>query len=291
MRCKSCDYYLWNIDGRNCPECGTAFSPSEYEFKPNAVTYCCPHCQQTYYGTDEKGHLVPRTFACVQCNNTIDMDQMILLPAEGFGLDDTSKLPPHPWEDRTPDRSRIAAWFRTAKDAMVKPKTLVHQRRREDSISGHWGFLIWNYVFIWLITLVPLMLFFLASLQGTGNGNLVEVLSIWGFLLIMPFAMILYALIGIVILGSITHGLLLLMGKPQGTIGDTFRCMCYSQGVMWPAVIPICGWLFAAYVCSIWFLVSSILMLKHTHKTSGTATSIAVLALPVVWFAFVVLLS
>ena len=83
MRCKTCDYPLWQIRDRKCPECGSAFRPSDFEFTLNSVRFCCPHCEQAYYGTGANGHISPRTFACVSCAKVIDMDEMVLLPAEG----------------------------------------------------------------------------------------------------------------------------------------------------------------------------------------------------------------
>ena len=59
MHCRNCEYALWNLTTRECPECGTAFRPSEYEFVPQSVRFCCPHCDHPYYGTGEKGHIEP----------------------------------------------------------------------------------------------------------------------------------------------------------------------------------------------------------------------------------------
>lgn len=105
MRCKVCDYRLWNLPSRACPECGTAFRPSDYEFTPNSVQFCCPHCNQPYFGTDQKGHLVPRAFDCVQCGRHIDMDQMVLRPGEGVREEQTQ-------QDRNPwlERRKVGWW-------------------------------------------------------------------------------------------------------------------------------------------------------------------------------------
>ena len=84
MRCRTCDYPLWNLKTRQCPECGSQFSPVEYDFRPNTVRFCCPHCEQAYYGTDSRGHLEPRSFACVTCGEHLSMREMVLLPAEGL---------------------------------------------------------------------------------------------------------------------------------------------------------------------------------------------------------------
>ena len=83
MRCESCDYPLWNIASRSCPECGAEFRPSDFEFVPHTVRFCCPHCDHPYFGTDERGHVVPRAFACLQCGEAIDVDEMVLRPVPG----------------------------------------------------------------------------------------------------------------------------------------------------------------------------------------------------------------
>ena len=84
MRCWHCDYSLWNLKTQNCPECGAGFRPSDREFVANSVRFCCPHCDQAYYGTGPKGHLEPDRFDCVQCGKSITMDEMLLLPVEGL---------------------------------------------------------------------------------------------------------------------------------------------------------------------------------------------------------------
>ena len=37
MFCKSCNYPLWNINTRQCPECGAPFKPSDFQFALNEV--------------------------------------------------------------------------------------------------------------------------------------------------------------------------------------------------------------------------------------------------------------
>jgi len=129
MRCKKCDYRLWNLPSRRCPECGTPFRPSEFEFVPNSVRFCCPHCSQAYFGTSPKGHLIPSTaFTCVACGRPVHMDDMVLQPAEGFSEEQT--VPRHvPWLER--DRHGFwRAWFRTIGMAMVAPGQLMQSLPR-----------------------------------------------------------------------------------------------------------------------------------------------------------------
>ena len=99
MRCKGCDYPLWDIAARACPECGLPFRPSDYEFAINSVRFCCPHCHQSYYGTGQKGLLVPSRFHCVSCARLVDLDEMVVLPREG--VPESVSIPDRmPWLER-----------------------------------------------------------------------------------------------------------------------------------------------------------------------------------------------
>src|SRR5690349_19508143 len=119
MNCKTCDYSLWNLKARQCPECGTAFTPSEYEFVINSTKFCCPHCDQCYYGTDHRGHLVPREFICVKCGQHIEMNQMVLRPAEGVSEQQT-RIDRMPWLEKA-HRSWIKRLLLTMSGGMFNP--------------------------------------------------------------------------------------------------------------------------------------------------------------------------
>ena len=105
MRCRGCGYSLWNVPGRTCPECGQAFRPSEFRFKPNAVEFCCAGCGQQYYGTDPDGLPQPRSFACVRCQAPCELDSMVLRAAPGVNDADVA-ADEVPWSDR----ARIGWW-------------------------------------------------------------------------------------------------------------------------------------------------------------------------------------
>jgi hypothetical protein len=121
MRCKGCGYSLFNHRGRTCPECGAAFTPSDFEFIPNAVEFCCPGCMQQYYGVDPRGLIDPRTFDCVGCGAPCDLGSMVLRPAPGVPEDRTELLRV-PWEDGS--RGRWKRFGGTLADAMGRPTRL-----------------------------------------------------------------------------------------------------------------------------------------------------------------------
>ena len=85
--------------------------PSDFEFVINSVQFCCTHCDKSYYGTGEKGHLQPTRFQCVQCDSTIDMDQMVLRQTEDVRKEQT-QVDRNPWMQRR-QRGRIRSWFAT----------------------------------------------------------------------------------------------------------------------------------------------------------------------------------
>src|SRR5688572_13451876 len=99
MRCTTCQYPLWNLPGRQCPECGTPFLPSEFTFVPNSVRFCCPGCGQDYYGTGPGGHLEPEQYDCVRCGRPVSMNEMVLLPTAGVEEKQT-EVEVVPWLDR-----------------------------------------------------------------------------------------------------------------------------------------------------------------------------------------------
>ena len=40
MRCKQCEYPLWDLNPGPCPECGTVFDPTEFRFKTGEIRFC-----------------------------------------------------------------------------------------------------------------------------------------------------------------------------------------------------------------------------------------------------------
>ena len=99
MRCEHCGYRLWLLLSRRCPECGTEFKPSDFEFVPHAVQFCCPHCNQAYYGTSSQGHLRPIEFDCVSCGRHIHMDEMVMMPTDGVDEEQLLDRADEYWRD------------------------------------------------------------------------------------------------------------------------------------------------------------------------------------------------
>ena len=132
MRCKTCDYPLWNLKTRQCPECGAAFKPSDYQFTMFAVKFCCPHCDQAYYGNGPHGYLRPSEFTCIKCAIFINMDSTVLRPSEGT---DESHTRGNRAQWIEPSKGRqIRCFSSTIGESMLRPDRLIEGIPPESSM-------------------------------------------------------------------------------------------------------------------------------------------------------------
>ncbi|MGI9013199.1 MAG: hypothetical protein ACR2GY_03010 [Phycisphaerales bacterium] len=288
MRCKTCDYPLWNLPTRQCPECGNAFLPSEFAFRPSTVEFCCPHCQQSYYGTDVSGHLVPRAFSCVKCSAAIEMDAMLLRPAGGAS-DATTEADFMPWLERH-RRGRIRSWFRMVGRGLVSPGKLMDVTPVSSSTGDAVWFAVINAVVIAGAFFLPfgLCVFLPMLFGGPGGGGGGGMIT--GPLILMACSAG-FILFGLLIWGITAHGLLRLTGATQHTVGRTYQAVCYTSGAMVTSATPCVGFYFGW----IWWTVSAIIGVQKAQNVSGGRATFAVLTPPLlavaggfVWLLFAI---
>ncbi|CAG1002558.1 hypothetical protein PHYC_03003 [Phycisphaerales bacterium] len=279
MRCKTCDYTLWNLKARECPECGSPFRPSDFEFTLNSVRFCCPHCGQDYYGTGEKGHLIPDRFPCVSCGQFIEMDQCVLLPTEGVA-DEQTKVDEMPWFERS-RRGIFASWFATIGRAMVAPHRLM------DSIpqGSPSGFLFGSLTtsILYGVSAVPVFIVIMAIGAGVG-GNATRVVAgmaggLGGTLLGILVGTFVFMALWI---GS-AHVVLNITGGTPHPIRRTSQAIGYSAGANVLSAIP-CVTFYFFWLWWIWWAVAAIIMLARAQKVSGGRATLAVLAFPLLLF-------
>ncbi|GMV97536.1 MAG: hypothetical protein AMXMBFR83_18940 [Phycisphaerae bacterium] len=295
MRCRQCEYRLWALRTRECPECGRPFAPSEYEFVPGSVRFACPHCDQSYYGTAANGHLVPTEFDCVSCGRHVHMDEMVLFPAEGIE-EERTRLEAMPWLDRK-NRGFVRAWFRTLGMALVAPGRLMVLTPAGRSVGQAWWFAVVTQLIFSLtagLTVMILPLLLVAGLgRGGGPGPMSVLTGTFGGMCLGWWASI---LVGVALWGLIAHGFLYLTGGARNGIGRTYQALCYSSGANVLAGLPCVGiHLFLFGIAPIWWVVSAILMLREGQKVHAFRAATAVLILPLlvvageaVFFAVVV---
>lgn len=274
MNCKNCNYPLWQLKARVCPECGTPFKPSDFEFVLNSVRFCCPDCGQEYYGTGADGHLDPIEFDCVNCKRHLHMDQMVLRPAEGVDERQTSPSP-MPWLER----KRIGffkGWMRTIGRALVMPGRLIESVPEDSSLGSAWVFAVLTYLATMMVLFVPMMVLMAISAAGMGGGM--------GGGLTMLFEMAVAILVGILVFlfaifmwANITHGLLKLTGKTAFGIHRTFQVICYSSGANVASGVPCVG----GYFGWIWWTISATIMLRAGQRVSGWRAALAGVLPPV----------
>src|SRR5438552_7947977 len=222
MQCQTCGYSLWNLRTRQCPECSAPFKPSDFEFVRESVKFCCPHCGPPYFGTDEKGHLVPPVFDCAQCHARIHMDEMVLQPAEGVREQQT-RVERMPWLERQ-ERGLVRSWFAMLKWAMVQPNRLMRAIPEDSSPASAWLYATITIILFSLVGLTLPQVFFFGV---TGRGwmlsatNMVA-LSLVGTVVGCGLFVLLWALIA--------HFMLLVTGGKVKPLARTCQAIFYSAG-------------------------------------------------------------
>ena len=277
MRCQNCNQSLLNLPPGACPGCGTPFKPSEHDFEASGVRFCCPHCDQAYYGTSEKGHLIPSAFQCASCGQQIHMDRMILRPRQGADSEQAEPVEV-PWLSSR-QRGLVKAWFSMLGLALFSPRRLAHSLAESSSLKPAVGFAALTVGLIYVIALLPGLAFLLlgllavASAAGGGPPPLPMVGIVAVGPVIIVFGMILLALLW----GPVTHGVLRLTGRTEGGMRRTCLATWYSSGAGAFTAVPVFGLL----IGWMWWIVSAILMVTAGQKVHGVRAAIAVLTLPV----------
>ncbi len=301
MRCTACQYPLWNIRppapganaARHCPECGAPFKPSDFEFVLNSVRFCCPHCNQEYYGTGDKGHLVPPEFDCVKCAKRISMDEMVLAPTEGVSEQQT-QVELNPWLGRKRWRTS-AAWFKTIWMSLFSPVRLARITPADSSIwQALWFGWRTNFLYSLLgfapFMLLPLFGVFGASAVmpapggGPGAGAVASVIAGLAASLVGWAVIILLALGA---WGLSAHAILRLTGQTRHPLGRTMQTLFYASGANIASGVPCIG-TYAAPIGWGWSAVSGALMLRETQGVKGVRASFAAATGPAIAMIIIV---
>lgn len=283
MNCRACRYPLWRIRDRRCPECGTPFSPADFDFVRFAVRFRCPHCGQEYYGDGERGRLVPEEFDCVGCARRVSMAEMVVEPAAGVEEKQT-RTRAVPWLER--DQLGLGrAFVRTIGMSMFMPGELASRLPRAADEGGNAGepapmlgpalrFMLLTQAAVWAVAAVPLwaVLGFRVVARASGRGGSLgpEV----GALLVVYAAGLLGTLAAGFVFALIGHLLLRITGRRagQGGLRRTLTAMAYSSGANALTAVPC----FGAYFGWVWWVGSATAMLAYIHPVRPWRAAVAV---------------
>lgn len=286
MRCTTCDYPLWNLRERRCPECGDPFAPTDHHFTPNAVRFCCPHCDQNYYGTGERGELVPDHFTCVTCGQAVTMDEMIVRPHDP-DKEQYAVVEPLPWIRRRRDGT-IRSWWRTLLFGIHSPHRIAEAVPPDSSGWSPVGFMVLTLAMLMLIGYGgPGAVFdvLLPMLSGVPVGGLSPNMVIGGLTVLVPVLAL--SLVWI----PLAHGLLRITGPVAHPMRRTSQAIGYTVGSGVLLGFPFCGVFFGW----IWWAISVAIAICFAQKVHWARGLLAVtippllsISVPIVlWIALV----
>ncbi len=281
MRCKHCDYSLWNVRGRTCPECGHQFNPAEHSFLPNMVEFCCVHCEQPYYGTDAHGLLVPQEFVCVKCGQPCSMAGDMFCRLAPGAAEAEVEVGELPWIRRA-SIGRVRAAWRTLKMCIGSPgKVGLALRNPRSPHAARWLLLLCIPMFVSaLLSTVVKWLIEIVFWGGRGSGmpsasDLISLAIDMAIQTMVPTGSVWVCLIG----AAVVCWLIVRMADRSVPFKRVFAVWAFASSPLVLGVIPCLGpWCMMA-ACLVWTpILAGIMLGRCTH--SGAARIIISVAIP-----------
>lgn len=270
MNCQRCDYPLFHLNARACPECGEPFAVEWYRFEPNSVAFQCPHCAQEYFGNDEYGLPFPRDFDCVQCGQPVSLNMMQVVPkVEGAA----GRLAAgSPWDERA-RIGAFSAWWQTWTLILTKPRDFF-----QNHLGTSWGEAYKFAFFACLIGLFTNCIFQALLMMGMGT------LAGGGAGAGLAFAAPVYLCMGLVLPvitpamgGAVSacfiHPAVALLAPRRRRFEDTMRVCMYGMAPYALYAIPVCG----GMIGGLWAMWSTIAGIQVVHRTTRGRAAFAVL--------------
>lgn len=275
MHCLKCDYPLFNLAPGSCPECGTSFKPTDYEFPVGRLRFCCPDCDQAYYGDGPTGHLQPAEFECVSCRRRLTEDECVIRPLVGEA-EIASQIAPL----FQPNTTLVKRFFRTCGWAMVRPVELGNGTPVSSSTMTAVAFMAVIQFLGLAVGAFPLLAMVVAIPMIAGAG--MPVGGIVFPVLLAASGGMLFTMVLIPLNACVVHLVLVLTGGVAQGLGRTVTLCCLGSGPAILVAIPCFGPYCGIYLSGIWMIVSTTLLLIHGQRVNGWRASISVLVLPIV---------
>ena len=271
MRCASCDALLFDQPEPVCPSCSLPFIIEDYTFEQGTVSFNCPHCDQAYYGNDDRGLPVPRAFECPGCQQQIKLQQMRVKP---LASDAAGQLSAHgtPW-DRRKEIGLVTAWWDTVKMILMSPTAFFRDHIGTSFKEAYFFDVICHYVGMIPASAVTVLISWLTAdfvrQAGKTPPELSAVIAMSGVVaLVGPLV---FPIVPGVIMPGITHLCLWPMAAKRRSFMHTYRTFLYGGAANVLAAVPLCG----ALAAPILTLVVWIKGMKEVHRTG---VGVAILA-------------
>lgn len=272
MHCPQCQYSLWDLRQRRCPECGAGFRPSEFDFVPGAVRFACPGCEQVYYGTSARGHLRPAAFACVRCARQLKMDDMVLTPAPG-AVSEPAARRAVPWEDRAA-LGRRRAFTRTLRWSLTRADLLA-RRLAETRSRGRVRGSLWFALGVFALTaLANGTTIYAFSVMLSAGQQIPGGIATCG---VGVIAVVVLAMVALLLEALVWYALARWVWRRRVSLGEVITAGGYSAGPWVLLAIPVLG-VVAAPVAAAWHATTATALLRR-RSGLGSARALGV-ALP-----------
>ena len=277
MRCQSCDYELWHCTKRVCPECGDAFSLTEYAFECGKVLFHCPHCDHGIEGKNPSGRPPENIEQCASCGLAVGLDLFIVRPVAGLQADELSpQLPIY-----TANGSWFSRYFATVWLILSQPQQAISRVPIHEPLQKAWKFFAITILITLAVGMIPFAFIILVgNIFGSSSlGAIKFAIITFGELLVVGVFSFFY----IVMWSLLTHVLLHITGGSSFTLRRTMQAVLYGGGAVITGVVPCCGGLLSF----VWWLVASTNMVAKGQRVHGGRASFATLFGPLLIFIFV----
>ena len=284
MRCRECDYPLWNIAPGPCPECGTPFVPSDFQFVPASVAFCCPECDQAYFGTALNGHLMPTRFDCSSCSAPIHMDSMSVRPAadrpEALQV---RGVPPC----MNSEHGFMRRWLGTLLWSITRPGALVEGVPLDRSLSLSIRFFLPVLLLASLGSAFPIIMLFSALWRTRNVFSLNTFLGV--FWTVMSLVVVVLGLwIAFMLWSAVVHGALLVTGNRKHGYSRTLSSLMFASGSWMVLAVPCFGVYCMGPFFPIWFFILGVFALRSGQELT-TAKALVANLIPLVGLVILVL--
>ena len=220
------------------------------------------------------------TYGCDECAFSAVAGREICRTCAAHGL-----FEPLPWEQRK-ELGWWKAYWRTTKLVLFEPARTFRTPSTEDGITGSIFFGALAYTIGQTIVLVLVLAMFLvmgAAVAATADEPAIGAIFAGYGLCLVPFTLLqapVYALVGILMSGSLGHLTLVVLKKSTAKFDQSIRAVAYANA---PHLLAI-----FSCVAPFWVIAAETIALRETHRCSTGTALLATLGWRIAFFVLIV---